>query len=78
MIWPETRSGSGPVIQICPGGQNRMVVRECINTNWTEADYNTCSSFSDIQARVSLNHTGDCGCNTNMSIIIAPHIVYSD
>ena len=51
--WPETRAGSDPVIQPCPGNTNRTVTRECtINAIWTEADYDTCRSFDSIQEQL--------------------------
>ena len=40
--WPETRSGSGPVVMACPGSEGRTVTRECIDGIWTEADYSIC------------------------------------
>ena len=48
VYWPETISGSEPVILPCPGGQNRILIRQCINTYWTEVDYDRCLSFNDI------------------------------
>ena len=48
MYWPETISGSEPVILPCPGGQNRTLIRQCISANWTEVDYDRCLSFNDI------------------------------
>ena len=53
--WPETRSGSGPVVMACPGSEGRTVTRECINGIWTEADYNVCLSFTDIETMVSFH-----------------------
>lgn len=46
--WPETQSGSDPVVVACPENKNRNVTRECINSTWSEADYGTCMSFSDL------------------------------
>ena len=54
--WPETRSGSGPVVVDCPGNEDRTVTRECIDSIWTEADYDTCLSFADIETMVSFHN----------------------
>ena len=47
-VWPKTTSGSEPVILPCPGGQNRTLIRQCINANWIEVNYDRCLSFNDI------------------------------
>ena len=54
--WPETRSGSGPVVVACPGNEGRTVTRECIDGTWTEADHSVCLSFADIQTMVSFHN----------------------
>ena len=46
VYWPETRSGSGPVVVECPENENRTVTRECINGIWTEVDYSICQGQS--------------------------------
>ena len=53
--WPETRSGSGPVVIACPESEGRTVTRECNDGTWTEADYSVCLSFADIEAMVSFH-----------------------
>ena len=55
--WPETRSGSGPVVMDCPNNVSRTVTRECIDGIWTEADYNIC-----LGQLYNLN----CSCNVNL------------
>ena len=44
--WPETMSGSGPVVMACPENEDRNVTRECIDGIWTEADYSICPGQS--------------------------------
>ena len=46
--WPETRSGSEPIVMACPENDKRNVTRECRGTTWSEADNSTCMSFTDI------------------------------
>ena len=53
VYWPETRSGSGPVVMACPENEDRNVTRECINAIWTEADYDACLSLAEIETDVS-------------------------
>ena len=53
VYWPETRSGSGPVVMACPENEDRTVTRECINAIWTEADYDACLSLAEIETDVS-------------------------
>ena len=66
--WPETRSGSGPVVVACPGNVGRTVTRECIDGIWTEADYDMCLSLGDIKTMVSVH-------NKLINIIIGPVVI---